>query len=132
AKALTMLGRIVKTIYMLRYLHDGALRDRVHLQLNRGESRHALTDRLFFANQGEFRTGDREEMMNKVSALSLLSNAVMVWNSVRIAEIVGGLERSVDRPVRPEILARVSPLWHGHVIASGTYHFGGRRAHAQA
>jgi TnpA family transposase len=45
AKALTMLGRVVKTIYMLRYLHDGALRDRVHLQLNRGESRHALTDR---------------------------------------------------------------------------------------
>jgi TnpA family transposase len=40
AKPLTMLGRIVKTIYVLRYLHDGALRDRVHLQLNRGESRH--------------------------------------------------------------------------------------------
>ena len=46
------------------------------LQLNRGEHRHALTDRLFFGNQCEFRTGDREEMMNKVSALSLLSNAV--------------------------------------------------------
>jgi hypothetical protein len=46
--------------------------------------------------------------------------------------IVSGLERSVDRPVRPEVLARVSPLWHRHVIASGTYHFGGRRAHAQA
>jgi len=45
--------------------------------------------------------------MNKVSALSLLSNAVLV----RIAEIVGGLERSVARPVRPEILARVSPPW---------------------
>jgi hypothetical protein len=67
-----------------------------------------------------------------VSALSLLSNAVMVWNSVRIAEIVSRLERSVDRPVRPDVLARVSPLWHGHVIASGTYHFGGRRSYAQA
>lgn len=32
--------------------------------------------------------------------------------------IVGGLERSVARPVGPEILARVSPLWHGHVIAN--------------
>jgi hypothetical protein len=67
AKALTMLGRVVKTVSVLRYLHDSALRDRVHLQLNRGESRHALTDRLFFGNHGEFRTGDREEMMNKVS-----------------------------------------------------------------
>jgi len=61
--------------------------------------------------------------MNKVSALSLLSNAVLVWNTVRIAEIVRDLERSVDRLVRPEVLARMSPLWSGHVIASGTYHF---------
>ena len=83
-----MLGPAVKTTYILRYLHDGALRDRVHLQLNRGESRHELARRLFFANQGAFRSGDYEEIMNKVSALSVLSNAVLVWNTVHIAEIV--------------------------------------------
>ena len=58
ARALTMLGRIVKTTYILRYLHDAAIRDRVQLQLNRGESRHELARNLFFANQGSFRTGD--------------------------------------------------------------------------
>jgi hypothetical protein len=36
------------------------------------ESRHKLAGWLFFANQGTFRTGDYEEIMNKVSALSLL------------------------------------------------------------
>lgn len=36
---------------------------------------------LFFANQGIFRVGDRDEIMNKVTALSVLSNAVLVWNS---------------------------------------------------
>jgi hypothetical protein len=40
----------------------------VHLQLNRGESRHELARRLFFANQGAFRNADYEEIMNKVSA----------------------------------------------------------------
>jgi TnpA family transposase len=62
ARALTMLGRIVKTIYILRYLQDAAIRDRVQLQLNRGESRHELARRLFFANQGAFRAGDYEEI----------------------------------------------------------------------
>jgi TnpA family transposase len=76
-----MLGRVVKTTYLLRYLHDAALRDRVHLQLNRGESRHELARRLFFANQGAFRSGDYEEIMNKVSALSVLSNAVLVYGT---------------------------------------------------
>jgi len=44
---------------------------------------------LFFANRGEFRTGDYEEIMNKASCLSLLSNAVLVWNTIKIGNIVG-------------------------------------------
>jgi TnpA family transposase len=126
AKALSMLGRVVKSAYILRYAHDAALRDRIQLQLNRGESRHALARRVFFANQGAFRVGDYEEIMNKVSALALLSNAALAWNTVRIGEIVASLERSGGQPVRREDLARISPLANAHIIPSGTYHF--RRA----
>ena len=57
AKALTALGRIVKTIFILRYIHNDKIRRRVQLQLNRGEARHELARWLFFANRGEFRTG---------------------------------------------------------------------------
>lgn len=122
SKALTALGHIVKTIYILRYLHDPDLRDRVQLQLNRGEARHKLAARLFFANQGVFRIGDYEEIMNKVSCLSLLSNAVLVWNTVHIAEIETRL-RVAGESIAWEDLARVSPLPHSHVIPNGTYHF---------
>jgi TnpA family transposase len=102
AKALTALGRAAKTIHILRYAHDAQLRARIQRQLNRGESRHALAARIFFANQGAFRKGDREEIMNKVTALSVLSNAVLVWNSVQFAEIVEGLEATTGRrPRRP-------------------------------
>jgi TnpA family transposase len=128
AKALTMLGRVVKTTYLLRYFHDAGLRDRVHLQLNRGEARHDLAKRLFFANQGTFRSGDLAEIMNKVSALSVLSNAVLVWNTVRFAEIVEALERTTGQPIAREDLARISPLAHKHVIPSGTYHFAAAHA----
>jgi TnpA family transposase len=78
-RAVDSVNRIVKTIYILRYIHEEDLR-RVQLQLNRGESRHALARWLFFANRGEFRSGDYEEIMNKASCLSLLSNTVLVWN----------------------------------------------------
>ena len=123
AKALSMLGRVVKTTYILGYAHDAQVRGRVRLQLNRGESRHALARRLFFANQGAFRVGDYEEIMNKVSALALLSNAVLVWNTVRIAEIVAALDATSGQPVPRDYLARLSPLANAHVIPSGTYHF---------
>jgi TnpA family transposase len=122
AKALQVLGRMLKTTHILRYLHDARLRARIQLQLNRGESRHDLARRLFFANHGVFRSGDYAEIMNKVSALSLLSNAVLVWNTVRIGAIVDELEATGHHVAR-EDLARISPLLDGHVIATGTYHF---------
>ena len=97
----------------------------MQLQLNRGESRHDLVSRcLFFANRGEFRTGDLEEIMNKASCLSLLSNAVLVWNSKRVGEIVAQL-RADGNEVRDGDLARVSPLMFAHVIPNGTYRFDG-------
>ena len=67
----------------------------VSLQLNRGEQRHELAGRcLFFANRGEFRTEDLDEILNKASCLSLLSNAVLVWNTVHISQIVDRLRTS--------------------------------------
>ena len=116
-------GVAAVAIHILRYAHDAELRARIRRQLNRRESRHALARRLFFANQGTFRVSDRDEIMNKVTALSLLSNAVLVWNSVRFAEVVAGLEATTGEAVAAADLARVSPLASAHVIPSGTYRF---------
>ena len=79
SKAFTNLGRIRKTQYILRYTTDKKLRRTVQLQLNKGEYRHKLPLWVFFANQGEFTVGDYEEIMNKASCLSLVSNAILYW-----------------------------------------------------
>jgi TnpA family transposase len=122
AKALTALGRIVKTIHLLRYLQHEELRRRVQLQLNRGESRHRLARWLFFAKQGAFQTGDYTEIMNKASCLSLLSNAVLVWNTMEISRIIEKMQARGESIAQAD-LARISPLAHAHVIPSGTYFF---------
>ncbi len=56
-KALTALGRVLKTLHILRYVQDVDLRHQIQRQLNRGEFRHKQARRLFFANQGRFRPG---------------------------------------------------------------------------
>ncbi len=120
AKALTALGRLAKTVHILRYIHEEPLRRAIQLQLNRGEFRHTLAKWLFFANQGAFRLGDYEEVMNKASCLSLLSNAVLVWNTVHIDRIVARL-RADGNLVLDEDLARVSPLMRKHITPNGSY-----------
>jgi hypothetical protein len=54
--------------------------------------------------------------------LSLLSNAVLVWNTVRIAEIVSRLRASGEE-ILDNDLARVSPQCRAHIIPTGTYSF---------
>ena len=80
-------GTYYKTEYIISYLSDLSLRRKVHLQLNKGEYRHKLARWIFFANQGEFTTGDYEEIMNKASCLSLASNAILYWNTIKINQI---------------------------------------------
>jgi TnpA family transposase len=120
SKAFTNLGRIIKTQYIMRYLTDVELRQTVQLQLNKGEYRHKLPRRIFFADQGEFTTGDYEEIMNKASCLSLVSNAILYWNTIKINEIVESL-RSQGENIDKETLSHISLLPFRHVVPNGTY-----------
>src|SRR5215831_4439427 len=120
AKALTALGPALKSLYLLRYIQDEPLRAQMQLQLNRGARRHQLARHLFFANQGAFQTGDYEEMMNKATCLSLLSNAVVAWNTVQMSRTLADL-RANGLTIADSDLARVSPLAFAHVIPNGTY-----------
>lgn len=123
SKAFTNLGRILKTEYILRYLTDPELRRTVQLQLNKGEYRHKLPRRIFFADQGEFTTGDYEEIMNKASCLSLVSNAILYWNTLKITEIVDNL-RHQGAEIDNDTLAHISLLPVKHVVPNGTYFIG--------
>ena len=58
--------------------------------------------------------------MNKATCLSLLSNAVVVWNTVQMTRIIDQL-RASGETIAAEDLARVSPLAFAHVIPNGTY-----------
>ena len=40
ARALEELGRLINTLYLLRFIDDEAYRRRILVQLNRGEGRH--------------------------------------------------------------------------------------------
>lgn len=123
SKAFTHYGRIIKTCYILRYLTDPELRCTVQIQLNKGEYRHKLPRWMFFANQGEFTTGDYEEIMNKASCLSLVSNAILYWNTSRIGVIVEKL-REQGEIIEDETLSHISLLPYKHVLPHGTYFVG--------
>ncbi len=113
-------NRIIKTKYLLRYITDPDLHRSVQRQLYKGEYQHKLPRRIFFADQGEFTSGAYMDIMNKASCLSLVSNAVLYWNTKKTNTIVEDL-RNRQEEISDETLSHISLLPYKHIIPNGTY-----------
>ncbi|SDP28543.1 Transposase and inactivated derivatives, TnpA family [Actinopolyspora xinjiangensis] len=81
AQALVEYGKLQRTIYALRYLADEAYRRRITRQLNKGESLHSLRRDLFFAHDGTMRRRHQEQQTEQALCLSLVTNAIITWNT---------------------------------------------------
>ena len=122
AKAIQEYGRLQKTLFILRYAEDLDLRRRIGRQLNKGEELGALKDFLFFANDGNVRKHQPEEQTDQALCLSLLVDAVILWNTVRYQEALDEL-RAEDYPVNDGDLAHLSPTRYAHINPYGRYRF---------
>ena len=122
SKALAELGRIAKTLYLLAYIDDEGYRRRILTQLNRHEARHALARAVFHGKRGEIRKRYREGQEDQLGALGLVVNAIVLWNTLYMNRALGQL-REEGFDVKPEDVARLSPLQFEHVNFLGTYHF---------
>lgn len=122
ARALQELGRLVKTLYLLRYVDDEAYRRRILTQLNRHEGRHRLARTIFHGKRGELRQRYREGQEDQLGALGLLVNVVVLWNTIYMDAALDRLRAEGHEP-RPEDVARLSPLGHTHVNMLGRYAF---------
>jgi TnpA family transposase len=121
-RALQEYGRLVKTIFILRYLESEPLRRRVQVQLNKGEALHALREFLFFAHRGKIRRKQEEEQVHQATCLNLLTNAVIAWNTVYMAAAVDRL-RIDGHSVQEADLAHLSPCRYEHINPYGKYAF---------
>jgi TnpA family transposase len=122
AKAIADLGRIPKTLHLLRLIDDETYRRGILTQLNRGEGRHNLAREVFHGRRGELRQRYREGQEDQLSALGLVVNMLVLWNTVYMQAALDQL-RTEGHKIRPEDMARLSPLGFGHFNFLGRYSF---------
>ena len=121
-RALQEYGRLVKTVFILRYLESEDYRRRILGQLNKGEALHGLREFLLFANKGTLRKKQEEELRNQAGCLNLVTNAVVTWNTVYMAAVIEQL-RAEGKTVNDEDIARLSPARYEHINPYGKYRF---------
>ena len=122
ARALEELGRLIKTLYLLRFINDEAYRRRILVQLNRGEGRHQLARIVFHGKRGELRQRYREGQEDQLGALGLVVNVIVLWNTIYMDAALNQL-RAEGFDVRDEDVARLSPLGFEHINMLGRYAF---------
>ena len=115
AVALREMGRLERSLYMLRWLLDLDLRRRAQAGLNKGEARNALARAIFFCQLGELRDRTFENQVYRASGLNLVVVAVILWNT-RYLQLAAD-----DLKVGSDMMKHVAPLGWEHLSLTGDY-----------
>jgi TnpA family transposase len=121
-KSLQEYGRLVKTTFILRYLGSEEFRRQINRQLNKGEALHSLRWFLFVANEAQIRKRHLDDQLNQAACLNLVTNAVVVWNTIYMWEVIQHL-RLEGRRIDDADLKHLSPARYEHINVFGRYSF---------
>lgn len=117
----TLVGKVVRSLFLLDYLTKPNVRREVHRLLSQGESVHQLQRALMAGTIGAKHGRTIREITAVSGALSLLTNIVMAWNTAAMQSVVDRLP-AVQLP--PAHLAHIAPVAFRHINMNGKIKFG--------
>lgn len=121
-QALREIGRIDRTIHILRCIDSEQLRQQETKELNKGEASHKLDRFLAFGKEGAYTGREFYDQLHTFSCLAILHNAVVAWNLEQIPLVVAKL-RSDGHQFSDAALSHVTPLIWRHINPFGRYSF---------
>ncbi len=119
-QAMAEIGRVLKTIYVLKYATDPRFRREVEYDMDKNESSHTLTRNIFFGKFGESRLRDLEDQANSFSCLALLQNVVIRWTMMAMEKSIRAMEAEGQK-VPIELLSRIYPTRFSHIRRYGRF-----------
>lgn len=120
--AIKEFGRIIKTLFILKYIDDLTLRQAIEKQLNKLENSHRFGKAVFFGNNQEFLYGTVEEQLIAEGCKRLISNAIICWNYLYLTQLIANASPSQKHQIIAT-LKNGSPVAWRHVNLHGEYDF---------
>jgi TnpA family transposase len=118
-KALAELGKVIKTIFLCRYLHQKALRREIHEGLNVIEAWNSANSFIFYGKSGEFASNRLEDQEVTMLCLHLLQLCLVYINTLFIQNVLAD-PAWVEQLTLPDRRA-LTPLMYSSVTPYGTF-----------
>jgi TnpA family transposase len=119
-QAFQELGRVIRTIFLLRYLNDADLRRLIQGATNKSEAFNRFVQWLFFGGEGLIAENDRDRQRKMIKYSHLVSNC-LIFHNVQAQERILRQLADEGHEFADATLARLSPYLTEHVNRFGTY-----------
>jgi TnpA family transposase len=126
-RALKEFGKIPKTLFILQYCDDLALRQAIEKQLNKGEGSNKFSRAISFGHNQEFTYGEKEDQEIAEGCRRLIKNAIICWNYLYLARALADEKDEERRAALIEAIRNGSVTTWKHFNLHGEFDFSDER-----
>jgi TnpA family transposase/uncharacterized FlaG/YvyC family protein len=120
-EALKEFGRVIKSIFVLKYIDDVTLRQTIEKQLSKGELANKFASAVSFAGQ-EITEAYRDDQEISAMCKTIIQNIIILWNYIELTKIIMRSDKETRRMLLESITSASILTWQ-HVNLHGTYDF---------
>jgi TnpA family transposase len=122
-RALKAFGRIIKSLFILRYIDDVELRQAIEKQLNKIEQSHNLTRAVSIGNPRELVYAEKYEQEISEGCKRLIKNAIACWNYLYLSQKLEEDASPENHEALLQAIANGSISTWRHINLLGEYDF---------
>jgi len=119
-KAFQELGKVLRTVFLLKYIADKNLRQTITATTNKAESYNGLSDWIRFGSRYITATNNPDEMEKAIKYNSLIANAIILQNIIDITNICNELKKE-EWTITKKDISYISPYLTGGIKRFGEY-----------
>lgn len=122
-QALKEFGKISKSLFILKYYDDCALRQAIEAQLNKIESSNKFSKAVSFGHSNEFLQSEKEEQEIAETCRRLIKNAIICWNYLYLSRELAAEKNEERKAKLLEAIENGSVMTWAHFNLHGEFDF---------
>ncbi len=122
-QAFKEMGKIYKSLFILKYYDELELRQLTEKQLNKVERSHQFAHAIFYDNNRQVKQDLKEEQDVAIMSRVIIQNAIILWNCLHLSVKLLSTKKDGEKAKMVKIIKGGSACTWQHINMQGIYEF---------